>query len=37
MEVKPIITVENNGKYTRVEILGIDISRALTNVSYSTL
>ena len=37
MEVKPIITLENNGRTTRVKILGIDISNALTNVSYSTL
>lgn len=36
MEVKPIITVENNGKCTRVKFFDIDISRALTNVSYST-
>lgn len=37
MEAKPIISIENSVGMTRVKILGIDISRALTNVSYSTL
>lgn len=37
METKPIISIENSVGMTRVKILGIDISRALTNVSYSTL
>lgn len=37
METKPIISIENSAGMTRVKILDIDISNALTNVSYSTL
>nr|DAH09597.1 MAG TPA: hypothetical protein [Caudoviricetes sp.] len=37
METKPIISIENSAGMTRVRILDIDISNALTNVSYSTL
>ena len=33
---KPVITVENSGNCTRVKILGIDISKALTNAYYRT-
>jgi hypothetical protein len=33
--IKPIITVENSGNPTRVKILGVDISTALTEVNYS--
>lgn len=33
--IKPIITVENSGKPTRVKFLGIDISTALIRVNYS--
>lgn len=36
MKVKPVITIENSGKGTRVKLLDIDISTALRNVSYST-
>lgn len=36
MEVKPIITMKNFKRGTRVELLGIDISTALTNFDYST-
>lgn len=36
MEVKPVITIENSGNRTRVKILDIDISKALTRVSYNT-
>lgn len=36
MKVKPVITIENSGKGTRVKLLDIDISTALQNVSYST-
>nr|WP_296055144.1 hypothetical protein [uncultured Blautia sp.] len=33
---KPIITMKNFKRGTRVELLGIDISTALTNFDYST-
>lgn len=36
MEVKSIITIKNFKRGTRVELLGIDISTALTNFDYST-
>ena len=36
METKPVITIENSGNRTRVKILDIDISTALTSVSYNT-
>ena len=36
METKPVITIENSGNCTRVKILDIDISTALTSVSYNT-
>ena len=36
MEVKPIITMKNFIRGTRVELVGIDISTALTNFDYST-
>jgi len=36
VKVKPVITIENSGKGTRVKLLDIDISTALRNVSYST-
>lgn len=36
VEVKPIITMKNFKRGTRVELLGIDISTALTNFDYST-
>ena len=36
MEVKPIITMKNFKRGTRVELLGVDISTALTNFDYST-
>lgn len=36
MEIKPIITIKNFKGGTRVELLGIDISTALTNFDYST-
>lgn len=36
MKTKPIISIENSAGMTRVKILDIDISNALTNVSYST-
>lgn len=36
MDTKPIISVENSGNVTRVKFLGIDISKALTDVSYRT-
>lgn len=35
-KIKPIITVENFEKATRVKILGIDISQALTKVNFLT-
>lgn len=36
MKTKPVVTVENSGNSTRVKFLEIDISRALTAVSYKT-
>jgi hypothetical protein len=36
MDAKPIISIENSGNMTRVKFLGIDISKALTDVSYRT-
>ena len=35
-KIKPIITVENFEKATRVKILGIDISQALTKINFLT-
>ena len=32
---QPVITIESAGKPTRVKFLGIDISKALTKISYS--
>lgn len=36
MDTRPVITIENLGNCTRVKILDIDISKALTKVSYNT-
>ncbi len=36
MSTKPVIVVENSGNSTRVKFLEIDISKALTSVSYKT-
>lgn len=36
IQTKPVITIENSGNCTRVKILGIDISKALTDVTYRT-
>lgn len=35
-EVKPLVVIKNQGRYSRVEVLGIDISRAVTKVEYSS-
>lgn len=35
-ETKPIIAIENSGNSTRFKFLNIDISKALTEVSYNT-
>lgn len=36
MDTRPVITIENLGNCTRVKLLDIDISKALTKVSYNT-
>lgn len=36
MDTRPVITIENLGNCTQVKILDIDISKALTKVSYNT-
>ena len=36
MDTRPVITIENLGNCTRVKLLDIDISKALTKASYNT-